>query len=122
MLKYLFVLGWCVLFVAMLALVNAHAADMGMQLAPGSQFNTFADVTVDTSCEQVLADGHDRRIDAVLCDSGTTSARCGGMGMVSASRGTLLSPSSCQTWPTSAAISCCSTTGTTTIAPGEIVR
>lgn len=118
-------IGWILLGVAIaLCLAAAFAyADSGLDIAPGATYASFADVSVSTSCSQVLPANTDHRMDAVLCNTGTTNvARCAGSG-ASSTQGTPLAANyGCATLPTSSAITCCAASGTTTIAPAEIDR
>ena len=98
-------------------------ADSGMQIAPGANYYSYADVTVGTGCSQVLWPNPNNRMDAIVCNTGTTNvARCAGNG-ASSTQGTPVAANyGCETLPTSSAITCCAASGTTTIAPGEITR
>jgi hypothetical protein len=121
MMRRILMLGF--LLVALAGLTTSARADSpGMIVAPGSNYLVYADVTVDSSCEAVLPANINTRLFAVVCNSGAANAARCGSSKATATLGTPLSPNNaCATLPTSAAIFCCSSSGTT-IAPAEIAR
>jgi len=110
---------WAVAVILILAF-GAHA-DSGLQIAPGSQWPVYTPVTVGTTCGVVISANPNNRIDVVLCNDGSNKAYCAGSG-ASSTQGSPIATGACATLPYSGAVTCCASTGTTTMQPGEILR